>query len=204
MKRQSLNVRILFAVLAVFFALTLQWNAAFASGSPKSAFIADLLGLLDRVKEQVVSLEAAVPQDKYNWRPMEGVRSISEVYLHIADANYLLANFAGIKSPYDTKTLMDEKTRDARTTDKAKIAEELNTSFKWTADALGKLTEADLEKKVEFFGQKMTVRSMLLTLLSHTHEHLGQSIAYARSNGVVPPWTAKMQEAVNQNISSKK
>jgi uncharacterized damage-inducible protein DinB len=204
MKRQSLSIRILFAVLAAVFALTLQWNTAVAKGSPKSAFVSDLLGQLDRVKEQIVTLEAAVPQDKYDWRPMEGVRSISEVYLHIADANYLLANFAGIKSPYDTKTLMDEKTRDARTTDKAKIAEELNTSFKWTVDAIGKLTEADLEKKVDFFGQKMTVRSMLLTLLSHTHEHLGQSIAYARSNGVVPPWTAKMQEAVNQNISSKK
>ena len=204
MKRKSLSVRTLFAILTAVFALTLQWNAAIAKDAPKSAFIADVLYQLDRVKTQIVSLEGAIPQDKFGWRPTEGVRSISEVYLHIADANYLLANVAGLKAPFDNKTLMDEKTRDARTTDKAKIAEALNVSFDWTKGAIAKLTNADLEKTVEFFGEKLTVRNVLLSLLSHSHEHLGQSIAYARSNGVVPPWTAKMQEAVKQNISSKK
>ena len=78
---------------------------------------------------------------------MEGVRSVSEVYLHIADANYLFANAAGLKAPVDNKTLMDEKSRDMRTTDKAKIAEELNASFDWTKSAVSKLTNADLEKR---------------------------------------------------------
>jgi uncharacterized damage-inducible protein DinB len=134
---------------------------------------------------------------------MEGVRSISEVYLHIADGLYIFANAAGLKSPFDNKVLFDEKTRDVRTTDKAKIAEELNTAFDWTKAAVAKLTDADLEKKVEFFGMKMTVRNVLITLLNHTHEHLGQSIAYARSNGVVPPWTAKEQEEMKKNASKK-
>ncbi len=203
MKRNSMNFRALYAVLATVFALTLQWNAAVAKDEPKSGFIADLLGQLDRVKGQVVSLEGAVPQDKFSWRPMEGVRSISEVYLHIADGNYLLANAAGLKAPFDNTTLMDEKSRDARTTDKAKIAEALNASFDWTKSAIAKLTNADLEKKVDFFGSKMTVRNVLITLLNHTHEHLGQSIAYARSNGVVPPWTAKEQEEMKKNASKK-
>ncbi len=134
---------------------------------------------------------------------MEGVRSVSEVYLHIADANYLFANAAGLKAPVDNKTLMDEKSRDMRTTDKAKIAEELNASFDWTKSAVSKLTNADLEKKVDFFGMKMTLRNLLFSMLSHMHEHLGQSIAYARSNGVVPPWTAKEQEEMKKNMEKK-
>jgi uncharacterized damage-inducible protein DinB len=203
MKRSSLSFRALYAVLAAVFALTLQWNAAIAKDDPKSGFIADLLAQLDRVKGQIVSLEGAVPQDKFGWRPAEGVRSISEVYLHIADGNYLLANAAGLKAPFDNKTLMDQKAREGATTDKAKIAEALNASFVWTKGAVAKLTNADLEKTVDFFGGKVTIRNVLLTLLSHTHEHLGQSIAYARSNGVVPPWSAEMQEAMKKNMPKK-
>jgi uncharacterized damage-inducible protein DinB len=199
MKRSSMSFRTLFAVLVTVFALTLQWNAAIAKDEPKTGFIAEFLAQLEYAKGQIVSLEGAVPQDKFGWRPMEGVRSVSEVYLHIADANYLFANAAGLKSPFDNKILFDEKTRDARTTDKAKIAAELNTSFDWTKSAIAKLTNADLEKKVEFFGMKMSVRGLLMSMMNHTHEHLGQSIAYARSNGVVPPWTAKSQEEMKKN-----
>jgi uncharacterized damage-inducible protein DinB len=203
MSRRSLNFRTLFAVVATVFALTLQMNTAVAKDEPKSGFIADVLGQLDRVKGQVISLEGVMPQDKFNWRPMEGVRSVSEVYLHIGDGLYIFANAAGLKSPFDNKTLFDEKTRDVRTTDKAKIAEELNASFDWTKSAIAKLTNADLDKKVDFFGSKTTVRNLLITLLNHTHEHLGQSIAYARSNGVVPPWTAKEQEEMKKKAEKK-
>jgi uncharacterized damage-inducible protein DinB len=198
-----MNFRALFAVLAAAFVFALQVNTAVAKDEPKSAFVSEILGQLDRVKGQVVSLEGAIPQDKFSWRPMEGVRSIGEVYLHIGDGLYIFANAAGLKAPIDNKTLFDEKTRDGRTTDKAKIAAELNSSFDWTKSAIGKLTNADLDKTVEFFGSKMTVRSLLITLLNHTHEHLGQSIAYARSNGVVPPWTAKEQAEMKKNAEKK-
>lgn len=203
MNRTFLGIRTLSAVFAAVFALSLHMNTAMAKDEPKSGFIAEVLGQLNWVKGQVVSLEGAVPQDKFTWRPMEGVRSISEVYLHIADANYLFANAAGLKSPVDNKTLFDEKTRDARTTDKANITEALNSSFDWITGAVAKLTDADLEKKVEFFGMKMTVRALLMSMLNHTHEHLGQSIAYARSNGVVPPWTAKEQEEMKKKAEKK-
>jgi uncharacterized damage-inducible protein DinB len=203
MKISSLRLRALSAVLAAVIALALQINSAVAKDEPKSGFIAEVLGQLDRVKGQVVSLEGAIPQDKLSWRPMEGVRSNSELYLHIADGLYIFANAGGMKSPYDNKTLFDEKTRDTRFTDKAKIAGELNASFDWTRGAIAKLTNADLEKTVEFFGSKMTVRNLLMTLVNHTHEHLGQAIAYARSNGVVPPWTAKEQEEMKKKAEKK-
>ena len=162
-------------------------SVARAGDNPKSGFIRDLVGQIERVKGEVMSLENAVPQDKYAWRPGEGVRSISEVYLHIAGSNYFLMSFTGVKPPASAK--IDEK----GTTDKAKIADALKASFDWTKDAISKMSDADLEKEVQMFGQKTTVRNTLFVLLSHIHEHLGQSIAYARTNGVVPPWTAEEQ-----------
>jgi uncharacterized damage-inducible protein DinB len=68
-------------------------------------------------------------------------------------------------------------------------------SFDFVKSSIGNMSDASMENMVEFFGQKMTVRSLLLVLLSHMHEHLGQSIAYARMEGVVPPWTAAQMAA---------
>ncbi len=201
--RRFKKVPIFLAGIAIL--LSLQSGTSIAKDAKKSAFITDFLGQMDRVKGQIVSLEGTIPDNKFTWRPGEGVRSISEVYLHIADANYLLLSFAGAKTPVSLKELMDQKTRESSTTDKAKIAEALKASFQWTNDVVSKYADADLEKKVEAFGMKMTVRNLLLTLLSHNHEHLGQSIAYARTNGVVPPWTTEMQAQLNkQKEASKK
>jgi uncharacterized damage-inducible protein DinB len=179
--------------------LSLQSGSAVAKEATKSAFVSEMIGQLDRAKGQIISLEGAIPQDKFTWRPAEGVRSISEVYLHIADANYLFMSFAGAKPPMDMKQMMDQKMREGATTDKAKIAVSLNASFDWTKNALSALTDADLEKQINMFGTKTTVRNALLTMLGHLHEHLGQSIAYARSNGVVPPWTEAQQEQMKKS-----
>ena len=175
----------LLAGIAVF--VSIQGATAYATDGPKSGFIKDMVGQLDRVKGQVESLENAIPQDKFTWRPGEGVRSISEVYLHIAGSNYFIVGFTGVKPPADSK--IDEK----GTTDKAKIAGALKASFDWTKDAVSKMSDADLDKEIQMFGMKTSVRNALLVLLSHIHEHLGQSIAYARTNGVVPPWTEEQQ-----------
>ena len=171
-----------------------------ASDEPKSGFYADFLAQLDQAQKQVLSLEGAVPQEKFTWRPAEGVRSISEVYLHIVDGNYLLMSIAGAKPPVDMKVLMDQKAREGATTDKAKIADALKASYEWAKKAVASMSDADLEKMVDFFGRKITVRNALITVLNHNHEHLGQSIAYARMNGVVPPWTAEMQSRIQSQM----
>jgi hypothetical protein len=64
--------------------------------------------------------------------------------------------------------------------------------------------DADMDKPVDLFGMKTSVRGGYMLLLSHAHEHLGQSIAYARSNGIVPPWTAKQQEEMKAMTEKKK
>ena len=152
---------------------------------PTSGFRAEFLQLLDEVEEKLVSLAEAVPAEKYSWRPAEGVRSISEVYMHIAGGNYLLPSFIGIDPPSGITRDM-EKT----VTDKPKVIEAMKQSFDHVRQATLRTSDADLEKKTNLFGREATYREVFLIQSNHCHEHLGQSIAYARMNGVVPPWSA--------------
>jgi len=157
-----------------------------------SGFETDLLHQINAVEKQIMALEQAMPQEKFTWRPASGVRSVSEVYMHIAFSNYGLLNIMGFDPPADVKLTGDIRSDVARwdssNVDKAAIVGILKTSMDHLKATLPKVT--DLEKKIDFFGQQVTMRNMLLTILAHLHEHFGQSIAYARMNGVVPPWSA--------------
>jgi uncharacterized damage-inducible protein DinB len=153
-----------------------------------SGIRAELLKQVKDAEKKIVDLAEAMPQEKYRWRPMEGVRSVSEVYMHVVGANYFLPSFAGVKPPEGLSRDM-EKT----VTEKAKVVEMLRRSFDHVRKAIMSESDADLDKPAKLFGQETTVRDVLLTTVVHMHEHLGQSIAYARMNGVVPPWTAAQQ-----------
>jgi uncharacterized damage-inducible protein DinB len=138
-----------------------------------------------------LDLESAIPDKKMSWRPAKGVRSVSEVYLHVAFGNYILAKFTGFTLPSDI-VLPDFKEIskwDAATKDKKEIAERMKKSFEFLISSIKTMPDADLDHEVTFFGQQTSKRNMLMSTLSHMHEHLGQSIAYARMNGVVPPWS---------------
>ena len=137
------------------------------------------------VEKKLVDLAAALPPEKYSWRPADGVRSVSEVYAHVAAANYYVPGFLGVQPPPGFDPRM-EKT----VADKAKVVQALKKSFENVRRALDPLSDSDLERKVMLFGREVTLRSAYLMLLNHAHEHMGQSIAYARMNGVTPPWTA--------------
>ena len=148
---------------------------------PGASFRAEFLAQLDDVEKKLLSLAEAIPQEKYGWRPGEGVRSTSEVFLHIAGGNYFLATFLGADAPKNDYDLEKIVTR------KADVIVELKKSFDHLHAAASRTTE--LEKPVKMFGTSTTNRGVLVTVLSHLHEHLGQSIAYARMNGVTPPWS---------------
>jgi uncharacterized damage-inducible protein DinB len=160
---------------------------------PKSGFRAEFLKQLEDVGKKIVELAQAVPEEKFSWRPAEGVRSVSEVYIHLAGANFLLPNNAGIKPPAGLDRDMEKNI-----TEKAKVIEILKESFKHVRDAIMETSDADLDKPTKLFGRETTVRDVFLTIALHQHEHLGQSIAYARMNGVVPPWTAERQSQQQQ------
>jgi uncharacterized damage-inducible protein DinB len=144
---------------------------------------------LDAMHQKFVDLATAVPADKYGWRPAEGVRSIGEVFLHIANANYNIPNLMGTPLPAG----FDPKTFEKSTTDKAQIIEALNKSFASAHAAIEAMTNADFNKPLPKLGPDANYGDVIYILVTHAHEHLGQSIAYARMNGVVPPWTAEAE-----------
>jgi len=178
---------IIVAVLAIRPALA---GDVASKNAPKSGFRAEYLAQLADVEKKIVDLAGAVPQEKYGWRPGEGVRSVSEVYAHIAGANYFFMTFVGVKMPVGMDPAM-EKTM----TDKGKIAEMLKQSFNHVRQTVTDMPDASLDKETDMFGRTTTYRDALLTEMNHLHEHMGQSIAYARMNGIVPPWTAAEQAA---------
>ncbi len=159
--------------------------AAPAVAAPASGFRADFLAQLDDVSKKILDLAQAVPADKYGWRPAEGVRSVGEVYMHIAVGNYFLPRFLGIQPAEGFSRDMETKV-----TEKAQIIDWLRKSFAHVRTAALQTPDADLDKKVKVFGgREETERWVFMVMGNHLHEHLGQSIAYARVNGVTPPWS---------------
>lgn len=156
--------------------------------SPDKGFKADIIKELNDAEEKVTSLANEIPQAKYTWRPEEDVRSVSEVILHVAAANYFILSFVGVKMPDGMKMDSDF---DKKFTDKAEILEFVKKAYAFTREKLMEIKDKDLENPIDFFGTKITTRHLLIKMAGHSHEHLGQLIAYARINGVVPPWSKK-------------
>src|SRR5258708_9547706 len=166
-------------------------SRAFAQNADKTKpaigpFRADFLSQLDDVEKKVMDLADAVPAEKYSWRPEEGVRSISEVYVHIADANYLFPTIAGAKALEGMMSDDNEK----KITGKKDVMGFVKKSFAYIRQVVTTTADDDLAKPAKLFGQQTTVQNVYFTCANHMHEHLGQSIAYARTNHIVPPWTA--------------
>ena len=152
---------------------------------PATGFRGEYIAEVDAVGKKLLDLANAMPADKYSWRPAPGVRSVGEVYVHVAGGNYLIPSFMGVKPPEGINRDM-EKT----ITEKPKVIDVLKKSVENVKSMAAGMSDADLDKKVKAFGgREVTERQLMLITLNHMHEHLGQSIAYARSNGVTPPWS---------------
>jgi uncharacterized damage-inducible protein DinB len=144
-------------------------------------------------EDKLTRLAGAIPADKYTWRPAGDSRSFAEVFLHISAANYNVYELVGTPPPSG----IDTKTLEKSTTDKAKVMATLKDSFSHARQAIKAMSDSDLEKSMDWFGGKNTERGVLLFIVRHNAEHLGQSIAYARVIGITPPWTedAKKKQA---------
>lgn len=182
-----------FVVCTLFAASVTAPLALTAQSAPTAPVVVDLMKDIDQVQQKFVALAKATPPEKLSWRPAAGVRSVGEVLLHVASDNYLLPFGFGVAIPASTnikgddfKTLTAFETR-ALTRDQ--IVAELETSFAHLKGAMTKTTADDLMKPVSMFGMKSNAQSMWILTATHLHEHLGQSIAYARMNGIVPPWS---------------
>jgi uncharacterized damage-inducible protein DinB len=177
---------LLICSLAIFsLAAVSQTAPAAPTSGPRAEFLNELKG----EEGKFISLAEAVPADKYTWRPGEGVRSISEVFMHVAAANYNLPKLIGTPPPASFKPQGFDKS----ITDKAKVIETMKDSFAHVRTAVVNMPDSDLEKQLDWFGGKNTERGILLFMMRHMAEHLGQSIAYVRMNGITPPWTEEQQ-----------
>jgi len=163
------------------------------AGNRSSDLTADLLTDIDQVERKIVGLARAIPADKYGWRPGPGVRSIGEALMHVAADNYLMPASIG-QAPDSAVGIKggDYKAAQAyerRQLDRDATIAEVERSFAYLRKSLKATPAARLGQRISLFGQPFTLQQGWVMTTTHLHEHLGQLIAYARSNGVVPPWS---------------
>ena len=171
--------------------LTAQINP-YKDGTPGvTGYRSEVLAEVMIQEDKFLRLAEAIPADKFNWHPAPDVRSFAEVFLHVSAANYNLYKLVGTPPP----STVDLKTLEKSTTDKAKVIATLKDSFAHARKAITAMPDANLDKSLDWFGGKNTQRGILLFIVRHAAEHLGQSIAYARFVGIVPPWTEDAQKA---------
>jgi len=161
------------------------------SGAGGSTVASDLLSDLSTVETKIVDLATAIPENKYNWQP-DSARSVRRVLLHVAADNYLMPAMLGFTPDPATGITTDYATGvafEARDLPKDSIVAELRKSFAFVKQSLQGTTATAMTGPVTMFGQPFTGQSAWILAVTHLHEHLGQLIAYARTNGVKPPWS---------------
>jgi hypothetical protein len=187
MRTLSMSTVRYFALLAVLAAAPLRAQATLSTPDANTLRAA-LLGDLEIMHGKFLQLAQAFPADKYTWTPMEGVRSVSEVLMLAAFEGYsfIPTSFGGARANLGSQ----EEVAKLRTlTDKAQVIEHLNKGYEHAKAQLESLDPAVLGASRNLFGQERTAPAIALFVLGDLHEHLGQLIAYARTNHIVPPWS---------------
>jgi uncharacterized damage-inducible protein DinB len=145
---------------------------------------------LDTLHTKFVALAQAIPADKYSWRPAAGVRSVGEVFMHVASEFYVYTpmSFGGARSPVIPKGEESMKKFEAMSS-KPEVLKHLNDGYAYAKTTVNGLDPASLTGKLKIFGGEYNILETSYGMAGDMHEHLGQLIAYARENGIKPPWT---------------
>jgi uncharacterized damage-inducible protein DinB len=197
-------------------ALILLLVAVFGSSGPlrateadrDSAYLKALVSNLKEVSRKVISLAEAIPADKYSWSPSPGVRTVSEVLMHIVGGNLQLPPGLGAAPPEAVDPshlsvwgLKQQRRRwEEEIVTKEEVAETLSQSLDYALEAIPTIT--DLDEQVAVWGFPASKRDYLLLLVTHAHEHLGQTIAYARALGITPPWSLRPKPAIVKSTAA--
>src|ERR1700676_5173906 len=139
---------------------------------------------LDDAEQKLIQLATVVPPEKFGWRPAPGVRSFGEVCLHVAGGNYEIGSTWGMKIPAGVDLAKIEQ----QGADKGNAVAAMRVSFEQVRESIAAMPDSEVERSITYFGHPGTVRLALVETAVHAHEHLGQAIAYARMNGIVPAW----------------
>ena len=162
-----------------------------SAGGMRAQYLADFETMQTKFQE----LAGAMDADSYGWRPMEGVRTVSEVFMLIVAENYVVLAAWGATPPDGITPGFGLFTElPANVTDKADVLAALETSTAYLLDAVDSLSDAQMGEPFRIFGQEGVLQESLLAVVGDMHEHLGQAIAYARMNEMVPPWTARQDQ----------
>ncbi len=178
------TIRSLAAVIAATLSIALGSTAAAAQSAPPAAR-EELLMQFNNSASKFEALAAAIPADKFNWSPGPGVMTVAQVYAHVAHYNYAYPS-QNMKVTAPRGIALDTL---EKMTDKAQIVALLKSSAEYVRQNVRQMPEAQLSQSTELYGRTVPQWSVLLQLVAHMNEHLGQSIAYARMNGIVPPWS---------------
>ena len=162
---------------AYVLAIALMVPLAQAQPAKFQAAFADDAGTLSKKFTALAQVMAG----KYEWKPGQGVRSVGDVFNLIVQENGLLADALTGKT--------NSGAEPAPITDPGEMQDALKASYANLQKAITGLSDNDLQTHVKLFGEDMTKQDAVMLILEDQHEHLGQSIAYARTNGVVPPWS---------------
>jgi hypothetical protein len=163
---------------------------AMAQGSA-SALRAQYAADFETMESKFNELAEAMDADTYGWRPMDGVRTVSEVFMLIVAENYVVPAAWGAAPPEGVTVSNAMFGELAGVTNKQEVLEQLEGSFAYMRQAVASLSDEQMHETIQMFGQERTVPASLFMIAGDLHEHLGQAIAYARMNEVVPPWTAR-------------
>lgn len=160
--------------------------SASAQGTPPN-FLEEFEGQFDASASKLVALAEAMPAETYDWSPMEGVASVASVYMHIAHYNYMYPDLnLGIEAPVGRE---EYERWEEQVSDKAQVLEILSESMEHVRGVVAAMSARELGDETSLYGRDVGRWAVLLQLVTHMNEHLGQSIAYARMNHVVPPWS---------------
>lgn len=165
--------------------LALAFTAVPEDRPAPNGFKAEVAVQMKSIQSKLVGLANATPEEKLAWRPAEGVRSTGEVFAHTAAANYFLLSIIGVATPEG----LDFRGMEKNVTKKDDLIRALNDSYAFVYKSLDGISDEDLDRSIRLFGRDATVRLTLMVAIEHSSEHLGQSIAYARMNGITPPWS---------------
>ena len=155
--------------------------------STGASFLAEFEGHFDGSAQKFVMLAEAMPADAYDWSPGEGVMSVARVYAHIARYNYMyLHENMGLATPVSREAY---SRWEDDLTDKDELVRVLRESMEYVRNAVRDMSDDEVGEMTRLYGRDVEQGAVLLQLVAHMNEHLGQSIAYARMNGVVPPWS---------------
>jgi len=152
----------------------------------EATFQNEFAGMLEFNSGRVLALAEAIPAEKYDWQPAEGVRSVGQSMMHIASANY----FFGMKMGATPPDGVDVMTLEKSVTGKENIVEALKNSYAYVMEAGKGVADENFQDEVEFpNGMKFNKRMAMMIAISHCGEHMGQLVAYARMNEITPPWS---------------